>query len=261
MPQHTIESSGAATTVIRATPAVRASCPVLPAHCAPLALVLKPDFAFLQMVLPPGRRRGRFVGHDQGAVVLGALRSLTRRAFDAGGPGRRALVQPRRSDHGHGDPRRAVERRPRRGQRGDRRGDARDASDRRADEPVQGVVGAVAHQPRRRPTAGAKSAPSCSSCRRGRSRFPNCPAAPSTSRTRVPAICTTTAGASRPSEAQLAAAREAIGYRHLMLDRPTRTVRFRARRRAHRPRRLRQGLCGRQRRRDPRAARRALMRW
>ncbi len=30
----------------------------------------------------------------------------------------------------------------------------------------------------------------------------------------------------RPSEAQLAAAREAIGYRHLQLDRSTRTVRF-----------------------------------
>ena len=59
----------------------------------------------------------------------------------------------------------------------------------------------------------------------------------------------------RPSEAQLEAARGAIGYRNLQLDRERTHDPLRTRRRADRPRRLRQGLRGRQRRIDPRAAR------
>ncbi len=48
-----------------------------------------------------------------------------------------------------------------------------------------------------------------------------------------------------PTPAELAAARAAIGWRNLILDPLTRTVRFARRRHAHRPRRIRQGPCGR----------------
>ena len=165
----------------------------------------------------------------------------------------RRLAEARRGDHGHRDQRRAVERRPRRRPRPAIDAVmARDAPHRPDDEPAQGRLGAVAHQPRRRsPRPVAAQRRDGRACWRAPTSSPSCRAAPSTSPTPPSASSTTIASASaRAKTSWPRPARRSAGAT-CVLDAQARTVRFAARRHAHRPRRLRQGPRGRQRRGDP----------
>ena len=168
----------------------------------------------------------------------------------------RRLVRARRSHHGHRHPRRAVERR--RAPQAEAAIAAvmaemhridRAMSPHKADSELSRINRDAASAPVRAerrdvPPGRARAATSRGS-----------PAAPSTSATPRSASSTTTARGIRPSDAALARARRAVGWQHLHA-RPRRAQpALRAPRHAHRPRRLRQGPCGGQRRRDPGAPR------